>query len=116
MVSAINVVIAACVVAFAAWLSEKSPGIAGFIVALPLVTLLTLPMSQLQHGNTENTVLFARSIFVAIPVSLAFFIPFLISDRWGLTFWQAYGLGYLCLLAGFFLHRIVVGVLWPDAA
>ena len=102
-----NILVSACVIGFAAWLYGRFPGIAGFIVALPLATMLVLPLSQLQHGDSENTITLAKSIFVALPITLTFFLPFLVSDRLGLSFWQAYALGCLALLFGYFVHRAV---------
>lgn len=104
----INVLISASVISFAAWLSGRFPILAGFIVALPIATMLVLPLSYLQHGEAGNTFVLAKSIFVAIPVSLTFFIPFLLSDRLGLSFWQAYVTGCLILPVGFLVHRLVV--------
>jgi len=106
-----NIIVSACVLGFASWLSGRFPGAAGFIVALPLATLLVLPLSQLQHGDGENTITFAKSIFVALPVTLTFFLPFFLSERLGLSFWQAYALGCLALILGYFLHR-AVRVFW----
>jgi hypothetical protein len=107
MTFALHVAISALVIAFVAWLSGRFPVTAGFLVALPLATMLVLPLSYLQHGSQEASVLLARSIFVAIPISLAFFLPFLLSGRLGLSFWQAYALGCLALPVGFVIHRAV---------
>lgn len=108
----LNILVSACVIAFAAWLSRQFPEIAGFIVALPLATMLVLPLSQLQHGGGENTILMAKSIFVAVPITLAFFIPFLLSGRFGLSFWQAYAFGCVALVLGYFVHGAVVRMFW----
>jgi hypothetical protein len=97
--------VSACLIAFASWLSGKRPELAGFIVALPLMTLLVLPFSQLEFQNTDNSVKFAQSIFVAIPLSMTFFLPFLLAGKLQLGFWGLYGSGLLCLIAAFFLHR-----------
>ena len=107
-----NIIVSACVIAFASWLSGRFPGTAGFIVALPLATMLVLPLSLLQHGEGENTILLARSIFAAVPITLAFFIPFLLSGKLGLSFWQAYALGCLALILGYFAHRAIFGAFW----
>ena len=108
----INIVVSACVIAFAAWLSRQFPGTAGFIVAFPLATMLVLPLAYLQHGDGGNTILMAKSIFVAVPITLTFFVPFLLSDRLGLTFWQAYALGCMALVLGYFIHRVAVRIFW----
>lgn len=108
MTVAFHILVSACVIGFAGWLSGRYPVTAGFVVALPLATMLVLPFSYHQHGDPQAAVILARSIFVAIPVSLGFFVPFLLADRLGLGFWQAYALGCAALVAGFALHRAAV--------
>ena len=76
-----------------------------------IATLLVLPLSYREHGDPEATIQMAQSIFVAIPISLTFFLPFLLSGRLGLSFWQAYGLGCLALPVGYFVHRAVARAL-----
>jgi hypothetical protein len=105
---AFNMLLAASVVSVAAWLSRRFPIAAGFIVALPLNSLMVLPFSYVQHGDVGNTMLLAKSIFAAIPVTMAFFLPFLFAGKLGLSFWQAYGLACLMLCVGFLVHRAVV--------
>lgn len=110
MTFALNVLITACVVSFASWLSGRLPGLAGFVVALPVATMIVLPLSFREHGSAESSILLAKSIFVAIPVSLMFFLPFLLADRLSLGFWQAYALGCAALPLGFILHRAITRV------
>ena len=107
MTFALNVLVSAATISFAAWLSRRYPGTAGFIVALPLATMLVLPLSYIQHRDPQSTMLLARSIFVAIPISLTFFLPFLLSERLQLSFWQAYAFGCLVLPIGYLVHRAV---------
>ncbi|MEE2662666.1 MAG: hypothetical protein VX681_00995 [Myxococcota bacterium] len=111
MLFVLNILVTAVVVSFASWLSGRFPTLAGFIVALPLATLLVLPLSYREHADAAASILLARSIFVAIPVSLTFFLPFLFSDRLGLSFWQAYALGCAALPVGFFVHRMITRAL-----
>ena len=106
-----RMLVAAVVVGLASWLSGRFPITAGFIVALPLNTLLVLPLAYLQYGNAGNTMVLARSIFAAVPVTLVFFIPFLLAERLRLSFWQAYALACLALCVGFFVHRVVARLL-----
>ena len=107
---AVNVLIAAAVISFTSWLSGRLPVLAGFIVAMPMATLLVLPMSYVQHGDPDKALVLARSIFLAIPVTLLFFVPFLLAERLGIGFWQSYGLGCVILPAGYFAHRFVTGL------
>ncbi len=108
----LNVLVSAALISFASWLSGRLPTTAGFLVALPLATMLVLPLSYVEHGSSENSFLLARSIFVAIPISLCFFLPFLLSERLHLSFWQAYALGCAALPVGFLVHRAVTKALF----
>lgn len=105
MVMSIKLAVAAMVIAFSSWLAGRKPELAGFIVALPLTTLLALAFSYAEYKDSATSVAFAKSVFVGIPVSLLFFIPFLLSERLNLSFWQCYVLGLLLLLAGYLIHR-----------
>ncbi|PJB69024.1 MAG: hypothetical protein CO093_11645 [Alphaproteobacteria bacterium CG_4_9_14_3_um_filter_47_13] len=106
-----KIFISALVIAFSSWLSEKKPELAGFLVALPLVTLLVLPFSFLEYQNTEASTRFAQSIFTAIPLTLVFFVPFLFAARLHLGFWWLYGSGLALLIAAYFLHKWILSLL-----
>ncbi len=101
-------VIAAAVIAFSSWLAGKRPELAGFIVALPLTTLLALAFSYTEYKDSNASVAFAKSVFIGVPVSLLFFLPFLLADKLHLAFWQCYALGIVLLVAGYFIHRQAV--------
>ena len=109
-----KVVFSACMIAFSSWLAGKRPELAGFIIALPLMTMLTLPLNFVEYQDPENTAAFAKSIFVAVPLSLTFFIPFFAADKImplapeGYGFWLVYGLGVGCIATAYFVHQWVV--------
>lgn len=98
---------AAAVLSFCSWLAGRMPQLAGFIIALPLSTLLALGFNQAEFGDPEKSVAFARSIFSGIGVSLLFFVPFLLAGRFKLGFWTCYFTGIGLLAVGFFVHRAV---------
>ena len=108
---AFNMLLAASVVSITSWLSRRFPIVAGFVVALPLNSLLVLPLSYVQNGDAGNTMVLAKSIFSAVPVTMAFFLPFLFAGKLGLSFWQAYGLACVTICVGFFAHRAVAQLL-----
>ena len=85
---------------------------AGFLTALPLTTLLALAFSQIEWGDPKQSVEYAKSVFVAIPVSLLFFVPFLLANKLQLGFWQCYFSGLGLLAAGYFLHTYVFSKLF----
>ena len=107
-----NLAVSASVISFASWLSGRFPTFAGFVVALPLATMLVLPLSYREHGNAENTILLAKSILLAIPITLMFFIPWLFAERFQLGFWTTYALACAALPVGFVLHRLVTRFLF----
>jgi hypothetical protein len=104
MTFALNVLGSALIIATAAALSARYPATAGFLVALPLSTMLVLPLSHLQHGDATATITFAKSILLAIPITFLFFVPLLLAERLGLSFWFAYGAGCALLPVGFVVH------------
>jgi hypothetical protein len=71
--------------------------------------MLVLPMAYLQHRDAGSAFDLARSIVVALPITLLFFIPFLMRDR--LSFWGAYAIGCALLPLGYFAHRAIMRVL-----
>lgn len=103
----IKIAIAACVVAFASWLSAKKPELAGFITALPLVSIMAIAFSYGQHNDLAVTSQYARSIIFAVPVSWLFFLPFFFPEKVG-GFWPAWVLGLALLVPGYFLHQWVM--------
>ena len=108
--TAVKIGLSALIIAFASWLSGKKPELAGFIVALPLVTLLTLAFSHLEYKDAQNTVLFAKSVFAAIPLTLLFFVPFLLADKLPMGFWAIYASGLALLTLGYFIHKWIMTV------
>ena len=106
-----KVVVAAALISFVSWLSGKKTALAGFLTALPLTTLLALAFSQVEWGDAKQSVEYAKSVFVAIPVSLLFFIPFFLAEKLQLGFWTCYGTGVALLGAGYFVHSYVTKLL-----
>ncbi len=99
------------IISFASWLSLKKPALAGFIIAMPLISMIAISFSYHEHKNFEQTILFAKSILLAIPVSLAFFVPFFLSKSWGLNFLSTYLLGLFLLIIGYFIHKFITDLL-----
>ena len=111
MVFFIKTLVSALVIAFCSWLAGKKPELAGFIVALPLTSLLVLLLNRLEVKDPATSVQFAKSIFIAVPISLTFFIPFLFAEKWQFGFWTCYLSGLALLILGYFCHRWVMGLM-----
>ena len=106
MLLVLNTIVSAVVIGFVAWFSRRYPIVGGFVVAMPLATMLVLPLSYLQHRDATSVFEMARSILVALPITLLFFMPFLLRER--TSFWGAYLLGCALLPVGYFVHRAVM--------
>ncbi len=103
-------IVAAVLISFVSWLSGKKTGLAGFLTALPLTTLLALAFSHMEWGDAKQSVEYAKSVFVAIPVSLLFFVPFLLAQKFNLSFWACYSSGIVLLGVGYFVHKFVTKI------
>jgi len=96
------------VIAFASWLAEKRPDLAGFIVALPLASIIALVITQIQTQNSENAIIFAKSILVGVPLSYLFFVPFFLPQVSRFGFWITLSVGLLLLVIGYFIHQFIL--------
>lgn len=103
-----KILLAAIFISFVSWLSGKKTVLAGFLTALPLTTLIALAFSQLEWKDSQQSVEYAKSIFLALPLSALFFVPFLLSHKWNLNFWTCYAAGVVLLGVGYFIHKIVL--------
>ncbi len=104
----IKIAISALVIAFASWLANKRPDLAGFIIALPISTLLVLAFSYGEFKDPQKSVDFALSILTAIPLSLLFFIPFLLAKKFPMPFWGMYASGIGLIAIGYFVHAYIM--------
>lgn len=105
MFAVAKIALVACIVTFASWLSGKKPELAGFITALPLVSILAIAFSYGQHQNLAASAQYARSTVLAVPVSWLFFLPFFFVEKYGVGFWPAWAAGLVLLAGGYFIHQ-----------
>ena len=111
MIFALKALLAGLIIAFSSWLAGHNPKVAGFIIALPMASLIAIAFVYFEHNNVEKTILYAKSILVAVPVSYLFFLPFFFTKQLNMNFWMIYGTGILLLTLGFFIHRFFVNFL-----
>ena len=107
----LKVVGAGLIVAFSSWLAGQNPKLAGFIIALPLVSLIAILFSYYEHNDTEKTVMFTKSIFIAVPASYLFFVPYFFAKSFNMNFFIIYIAGLMFLIGGYFIHRYIVNFL-----
>lgn len=93
-----KVAVSALVIAAATEVAKRNPFWGALLIALPLTSILA--MSWLYFDTRDNQLLtqFAKDIFVLVPVSLVFFLPFWLEKKTQFGFLANMALG-LALLA-----------------
>ena len=103
-----KVLISAVIIGVATEVAKRHPFWGAVIIALPLTSILA--MSWLYAETRDNLLLtqFAKDIFLIVPVSLVFFLPFLLEKKTSLGFVANMALGLALLAASvWFLRRFV---------
>jgi hypothetical protein len=108
MLPLVKLLIAASVITGSSWLAGRNPKLAGWIIALPISSMIALLFAQAEHRDTGKSVEFARSILVSVPLSLVFFVPFLLADKLKFGFAGLYGSGVALLTIAYFVQRWVM--------
>ena len=103
----LKTLLAALMIAFASFLAGRKPVLAGFIIALPLTSMLGILFAYWESRDMQKINEFALSILVAVPLSLFFFVPFLLNKWLKLNFILTYSLAVGCLAAAYLVHRLI---------
>lgn len=107
MVFVLKVLISGLIIAFAAWLAGRRPVLAGFILAIPLVSILSIVLSYLEYRDMGKINQFAVSVFLAVPLSLSFFIPFLLNRWLKMNFTLTFTSGIACLAVVYLAYHLI---------
>lgn len=102
-----KILISALIIAFTSWLSGQKSFLAGFIVALPVTSVLTILFSFLQYRDMTKINELSLSILISVPLSLVFFIPFVLNRWLKMNFPVSFGFGILLLFIAFLIHRSI---------
>jgi hypothetical protein len=86
MLNIIKVFIAAGMIVLASVVAKRSAFFGALIIAMPMGSVLSLLFLYFDTKDSARTIEFAKEIFFMIPVSLIFFVPFLLANRTGWTF------------------------------
>lgn len=102
-----KLLISSIIIALASWLAGKKPALAGLIVSLPLISMLSILFAYGEHRDMLKIQQFAMSILVAVPLSLTFFIPFVLHKWIKFNFPVTYLSGVLLLILFYYIHSII---------
>ena len=96
--------LAAGMITFSSWLAGKQPKLAGFVLALPVSSMIALLLFQAEYHDAAKAAEFARAILAAIPLSLFFFVPFLFAEKFPFGFAGMFLAGIALLGVAYWLH------------
>lgn len=82
----VKVVVSALVIAFASELAKRDSFWGALLVALPLTSVLAVSWLYVETRDNVLVTRFARDIFLLVPGSLVFFLPFLLETKTRLGF------------------------------
>jgi len=82
----VKVLISALVIALASELAKRDSFWGALLVALPLTSILAISWLYAETRDNLLVTRFARDIFLLVPGSLLFFLPFLLETRTRLGF------------------------------
>ncbi len=54
---------------------------------------------------------FTKSIFIAVPASYLFFVPFFFAKSFNMNFFIIYITGLILLIGGYFIHRYIINLI-----
>jgi hypothetical protein len=101
---ALKILLSASIIAGISWYAGKNPSLAGFLIALPVISILAISFSYFQYRDMEKINQFASSIVVSIPLSLLFFLPFILNRWLKWSFIPILLLGIILLFVGYLIH------------
>jgi hypothetical protein len=101
---ALKILLSASIIAGISWYAGKNPSLAGFLIALPVISILAISFSYFQYRGMEKINQFASSIVVSIPLSLLFFLPFILNRWLKWSFIPILLLGIILLFVGYLIH------------
>ena len=91
----LKVFISATVIVAVAEVSGRFPRLGALLLTLPLVSILAFVMLWTKEGEMTTIAQLAKETLILLPLGLPFFIPFVVSDRTGLSFWPTFAVGVL---------------------
>ena len=82
----VKVLLSALVIAFASELAKRDSFWGALLVAMPLTSILAISWLYAETRDNLLVTRFARDIFLLVPGSLLFFLPFLLETKTRLGF------------------------------
>jgi len=104
----VKLLVSAALIAFATEVAKRYPFWGAVIIVLPLTSILAMAWLYFETRDNALVSQFARDVFMLVPLSLVFFVPFLIEPKthWGFGLNLTLGLVLLGIV-GLALRRFI---------
>ncbi len=104
----VKLLVSAALIAVATEVAKRHPFWGAVIIVLPLTSILAMSWLYFETRDTVLVSQFARDIFILVPLSLVFFVPFLLEPKthWGFGLNLTLGLALLAIVA-LVLRRVI---------
>lgn len=103
----LKIIVSGLVIALASYLAGRNPVLAGFIIALPLMSIMAIAFSYYEFRDMDKINTFAVSILAGVPLSLFFFLPFVLNRWLKMNFALTYGSAFILLFAAYQIHALL---------
>lgn len=100
-----KILVSAVVIAVATEIAKRDTFWGALLIAMPLTSILALTWLYVDTRDNALTTRFAREVLLLVPVSLVFFVPFLLEPRTRFGFWPNLGMGLGLLAVGVLVMR-----------
>jgi hypothetical protein len=101
----VKILLSAVLIATAAEVAKRDVALGALIIALPLLSMLTMGWLWWDTHDEGKIAGFAREILLLVPVSLVFFLPFVFAPRTQFGFYANFLLGLALLAAAVWALR-----------
>lgn len=102
-----KMVLSGLIIALTSWLAGRKPFLAGFLIALPIMSLLSILFTYFETRNMDTINNYATSILVSVPLSLLFFVPFVLNRWLHLNFYVTLVFSLSLLFLAFLVHHFI---------
>lgn len=99
MIFILKVLISSIIIAVSTEVAKRNPGFGGLILALPLTSIIAFAFMGYQNADANSLSNYAKSTLVFVPISLVFFLPFVIPSFQHWNFLYKFFLGIVSLTA-----------------
>ena len=78
------------------------------VMELKILSILSIFFSYLQYRDMQKINEFATSILIGVPLSLTFFLPFILNRWLKMNFIMTFSSALLCLAISYGIHHLIL--------